>query len=72
MSIMTKKKIESIEYLEINKCKLVAYKDFLALKEILEEAVEVIEFYEEEAYNWDHYDISKNAEKFLRKYEGEG
>jgi len=43
MSIMTKKEIEEIEYLEINKCKLVAYKDFLALKKMLEKAVEVME-----------------------------
>jgi len=43
MSIMTKKEIEAIEYLEIDKCKLVAYEDFLALKETFEEAIEVIE-----------------------------
>jgi hypothetical protein len=40
MPIMTKKEIEAIEYLEINKCKLVAYEDFLALKEILEKIIE--------------------------------
>jgi hypothetical protein len=43
MPIVTKKEIEAIEYLEINKCKLVAYEDFLALKETLKEAIEVIE-----------------------------
>ena len=85
MKIMTKKEIEEIEHLEINKCKLVDYEDFLALKKTLEEAVEVIESNRFQLGGHTGHDIAidegklrDNTEmslylirKFLAKYEGE-
>jgi len=86
MPIMTKKEIEAIEHLEIDKCKLVAYKDFLALKETLEEAIEVIESnrfqlggdtgrdiaIDEGALKFNTETSLYLIREFLAEYEGEG
>jgi len=77
MSIMTKKEIKAIEHLEINKCKLVAYEDFLALKEAFEEAVKTIKSIDLECGNENHdsyqmeHTIRDIVFEFLFKYEKE-
>jgi hypothetical protein len=65
MPIMTKKEIEAIEHLEINKCKLVAYEDFLALKEILEKIIEAADVCLKTGFG-------DMLDELLAKYEGEG
>jgi hypothetical protein len=65
MKIMTKKEIEEIEYLEINKCKLVAYKDFIALKEILEKIIEAADVCLKTGFE-------DMLDELLAEYEGEG